>query len=91
MPHLASSHPLAYLSLLSRQETAVVSTPVDADAVIQDDWTPLRQRRREGKQTSNYLKDGVNGKQSRREEKNLMQEMTSRKTENITLRFLFCC
>lgn len=68
MPRLASSHPLAYLSLFSRQETAVFSTPVDADAVIQDDWTPLRQRRREGK-TSNYLKEELNGKQSRREDR----------------------
>lgn len=52
--------------LISRQETAVVPTPADDDAVIQDDWTPLRQRRSEGKQISNYLKEELNGRQSRR-------------------------
>lgn len=39
--------------LISSQETVVVSTPADADPVIQDDWTPLRKRREE-----DYLKDG---------------------------------
>lgn len=77
--------------LISRQETAVVSTPADADAVIQKDWTPLRQRRREEKQISNYVKKKLNGRQSTVGGKTgwnpeeFMQEMTSRKTENITL------